>query len=227
MKFINPKTSLSKTPTLLQPPFLVPAPSNLPRHRQHRPGRVIRPVVVHRRDDDERADFVQEEDHEQSFTLSSANNDDNDADRRKSSRMNVDVTDFIPQCRITSRQRHGRALGRSPRRTRRSRHTLDPPPRRRQHQSGGGGCVRRLPSNLSIAASLGALTSLSYEVLVHAGDVSRGIGGRLGAPVFLTVSVTVWHRGVEIAWRTRRARRSLMGRGLVVGDGAMRLLNCV
>jgi hypothetical protein len=84
----------------------------------------------------------------------------------------------------------------------------------------------RLAPNLSIAASLGALTSLSYEVLVHVGDVSWGIGGRLGASAFLVASVTEWHRGVGIALTTRRARRSLMGRGVVVGAGAMRLLNC-
>jgi hypothetical protein len=48
----------------------------------------------------------------------------------------------------------------------------------------------RLAPNLSIAAPLGALTSLSYKVLVHVGDMSRGIGGRLGASAFLAASVT-------------------------------------
>jgi hypothetical protein len=89
-------------------------------------------------------------------------------------------------------------------------------------------CAAPLPA-CRVGASrqtYGALTSLSYKVLVHAGDVSRGIGGRLGASAFLAASITVWHCGIGIVLTTRRARRSLMQRGVVVGAGTMRLLNC-
>jgi hypothetical protein len=64
---------------------------------------------------------------------------------------------------------------------------------------------------------------------VHVPRSSVGAGGHvrhLRRPAFLTPSVTVWHRGVGIASTTRRARRSLLRRGVIVGAGVMRLLNC-
>ena len=75
-----------------------------------------------------------------------------------------------------------------------------------------------LVPNVAIAASLGALTSLSYEVLVvRAKNLCRGIGGRLGAAAFLAASVAAGYRNVGIV--SRRARRGLR-RGVVGGAGA-------
>ena len=220
---------------------------------------------------------------------------------------------------ITNRPRHSQALGRSPRRTRCSRRTLDPPPRRRQRDAGRGGCVNGLGDGLGrrrccCAISEGPLSAIlpgraaqttrcgapglqlrscqrcrrgtctrstatrrswrprrwrsscppasivgwgrrpctapspACRWVPRAEPIDRRVargadvavvrgastcGGRVpgdrgqarsvGVPCG---SVTVWHRGIRIASTTRRARRSLMRRGVIVGAGAMRLLNC-
>ncbi len=65
-----------------------------------------------------------------------------------------------------------------------------------------------LTPNLSLAAALGMLTSICYEMLIHIKNLCSGIGGRLGVAAFLVTSVVAKHNGVSIV--TRRVRRGAL-----------------
>ena len=65
-----------------------------------------------------------------------------------------------------------------------------------------------LTPNLSLAAALGMLTSICYEMLIHIKNLCSGIGGRLGVAAFLATSVVAKHNGVSIV--ARRVRRGAL-----------------
>ena len=67
----------------------------------------------------------------------------------------------------------------------------------------GGHLVPTLP----LAVMLGALSSISYEVLIHVNNLCLGIGGRLGATAFLATSALAKYRGVASVGR--KIRRGL------------------
>ena len=69
-----------------------------------------------------------------------------------------------------------------------------------------------LVPNLSMAMLLSALTSMSFEVLIHAKNFSLGIGGRLGATAFLATSILAKYQGVASVGR--KMRRGLWKGGL-------------
>ena len=80
----------------------------------------------------------------------------------------------------------------------------------------------RLAPTLSAAALLGALTSLSYEVLIHINDLFLGIGGRLGATAFLATSLFAKYRGIGHVGR--RLRRGLWKTGTGVSGIAVSMV---
>ncbi|KAL3772011.1 hypothetical protein ACHAWO_008183 [Cyclotella atomus] len=69
-----------------------------------------------------------------------------------------------------------------------------------------------LAPNFSMAMLLGALTSISYEVLIHIKNFSFGIGGRLGATAFLATSLLAKYQ--RVAFVGRKIRRGLWKGGL-------------
>ncbi|KAL9185590.1 hypothetical protein ACHAXT_003367 [Thalassiosira profunda] len=66
-----------------------------------------------------------------------------------------------------------------------------------------------LVPNPSMAAALGAVTWACYEVLIRINDLSRGIGGRVGATAFLATGILAKYRGIGSAGR--KMRRGLWG----------------
>mmetsp|Transcript_564 Transcript_564/g.1193 ORF Transcript_564/g.1193 Transcript_564/m.1193 type:complete len:451 (-) Transcript_564:1818-3170(-) len=75
----------------------------------------------------------------------------------------------------------------------------------------GGMSGGHLAPNLPSAMILAALTSLSYEVLIHIKNFSLGIGGRLGATAFVATSVLAKYQGV--ATLGKKVRGSLWKSG--------------
>mmetsp|Transcript_10433 Transcript_10433/g.22694 ORF Transcript_10433/g.22694 Transcript_10433/m.22694 type:complete len:464 (+) Transcript_10433:34-1425(+) len=67
-----------------------------------------------------------------------------------------------------------------------------------------GMCGGHLAPDVPMAVLLGALTSLSYEVLIHINNFCLGIGGRLGATAFLATSVLAKYQGVASVGRKMR-----------------------
>ena len=61
-----------------------------------------------------------------------------------------------------------------------------------------------LAPTLPIAVMLGALSSVSYEILIHINNLCLGIGGRLGASAFLATSIMAKYRGVASVGRKMR-----------------------
>ncbi len=67
-----------------------------------------------------------------------------------------------------------------------------------------GMCGGHMVPQVSSAVLLGALTSASYEVLIHVNNLCLGIGGRLGATAFLATSIFAKYRGVSSVGRKMR-----------------------
>lgn len=60
-----------------------------------------------------------------------------------------------------------------------------------------GMCSMTLIPNIYWALALGGLTSLLFEIIIHAKNMFLGIGGRLGATAFLATSVIASIRGIS------------------------------
>jgi len=72
---------------------------------------------------------------------------------------------------------------------------------------------------------LAMLTSLSYEVLIHAKNLSLGIGGRLGATAFLATSALARYRGVaSVGRKVRRAVWKTGGTGFPLSPIVMTMM---
>ncbi|KAL7533829.1 hypothetical protein ACHAXR_005466 [Thalassiosira sp. AJA248-18] len=67
-----------------------------------------------------------------------------------------------------------------------------------------GMCGGHIVPNISMALALGALTSASYEVLIHINNFCLGIGGRLGATAFVATSLLAKYQGVSSVGRKMR-----------------------
>ena len=74
-----------------------------------------------------------------------------------------------------------------------------------------GMCGGHLAPNLSMAMALGAMTSISYEVLIHINNFCLGIGGRLGATAFVATSILAKYQKVGSVGR--KMRRGLWSSG--------------
>ncbi|KAL7550720.1 hypothetical protein ACHAWF_013935 [Thalassiosira exigua] len=61
-----------------------------------------------------------------------------------------------------------------------------------------------LAPNVSMALMLGAMTSASYEVLIHIKNFCLGIGGRLGAAAFVATAALAKYQGVAFVGRKMR-----------------------
>jgi hypothetical protein len=76
-----------------------------------------------------------------------------------------------------------------------------------------------LVPNYATSAMLGAMTSIAYEIFIHARNACSGIGGRLGATAFLATYALSKYRGVVGV--TRRVGRRGLRRVVAGGPGAM------
>ncbi|KAL7467183.1 hypothetical protein ACHAXS_007436 [Conticribra weissflogii] len=84
-----------------------------------------------------------------------------------------------------------------------------------------------LAPSVSSAVLLSALTSLSYEVLIHAKNLSLGIGGRLGATAFVATSALARYRGVaSVGRKVRRAIWKTGGTGFPLSPIVTTMMAC-
>ena len=71
-----------------------------------------------------------------------------------------------------------------------------------------GMCSSHLVRDWSMATTLGVLTSVCYEIVIHVNNLCLGIGGRLGVTAFMATSVLAKHNGISIV-AAAAARRGL------------------
>jgi len=70
-----------------------------------------------------------------------------------------------------------------------------------------GMCGTHLVRDWSMATTLGVLTSMCYEMVIHVNNLCLGIGGRLGVTAFMATSVLARYNGMSIV--AAAARRGL------------------